>query len=438
MRWGLAVFLVAGLTMFGCERQTVSESVTDTAPTVEEVLRKNPEIVFEILLQNPDRLLEVLETAFASQNDMDWQDDGDMAGGPVRRIPEIDLARPVRGNAHGPVSLVVYSDFLCAYCKTTAESLDQIFAHEEREDLRLVFKHLPMSPDALALAHAFEALAAMDGNLAWSFHDAVFARQEEATADVEGFIAGFLDEHHLDAQRFEDLRQSPETAALVAGDIAEAGLFEVDGTPTILFNGIAVQGALPLEELLSIVDHVRPRFPEISPERPMLGNPAAPFTIVNYVDFLCPFSASAWPVVLTLLADSGDDVRIFLKHMPIQGESSERLAQAFEAVALQSPNMAWEFAEHVFKNQNQAVSDPEILIADAGAAVGADMERLLADVGDASIIARVDADLAEAEGFGFFGVPMFLLNGHPLHGLIAQEEFLNVMDYIRSEEALRR
>jgi len=403
----------------------------DVSGLIRESLAAEPDIILDILRDHPIELLEILELALA-QTEPDSFRDKSMAS-PVPLDPFISAQRPIRGKPGAETTMVVYSDFLCPYCAQLADNLAMLLA-EEREQVRLTFKHMPLNPDSRKLAVVFEALARQDHDLAWAFHDELFARQDEARADPERFVQEFIRNAEVDGERLFSDRGSPELAAEVDGDAEEAALFGFTGTPALLINGFGVHGALPVQELRDILEHVRPREPSISSRRPMLGQADAPITLVMYVDFLCPYCSSTAAAARELLNENLDGLRLVLKHMPVINDASRELAVAYEALYQFSPQLPWDFAQRVFARQEQANMELGAFMDVFAQEAGIDPQDFTLRRANPDMALLVDGDLAEAESFGYDGVPVVLVNGIPVHGRVTSEELRGVISLVRSRQ----
>ncbi|MFH1907633.1 MAG: thioredoxin domain-containing protein, partial [Chloroflexota bacterium] len=88
----------------------------------------------------------------------------------------------VHGPINAPVTFVIYSDFQCPNCALVAASLKELLAAHP-DDLRLVYRHLPLSSEhdkAVLAAQAAEA-ADLQGKF-WEMHDLLYASQGEWSA----------------------------------------------------------------------------------------------------------------------------------------------------------------------------------------------------------------------------------------------------------------
>ncbi|WP_052813294.1 DsbA family protein [Desulfonatronum thioautotrophicum] len=178
------------------------------------------------------------------------------------------------------------------------------------------------------------------------------------------------------------------------------------------------------------------RHPAISLERPIRGNPDAPVTIVEYSDFLCPYCSQATETVKHLMArEQNGRLRLVFKHLPLNPISHE-LALAFEAVALQSHEAAWELHNRLFQQQGRLRGGgAEIVLQEIISGLDIDPEQFAADRRHPELAGVIQADMEEARRFGFSGTPMFLVNGIPLRGAVPMSEFQRVIELAMSRDA---
>jgi len=157
---------------------------------------------------------------------------------------------PARGPEHAPVSIVVFSDFLCEQCKRASEYLD-VVAAGHRDALRIVYASYPAdqscNPYADKTLHPGACVAARAGECAlgmgrfWEFHDAVF--HDPGVVRVEQ-LAHYAARAGLDTAAFRRCTSAADSSGAVAAGIALAHSLGVTATPTFFFNGRRVVGAL--------------------------------------------------------------------------------------------------------------------------------------------------------------------------------------------------
>ncbi len=230
---------------------------------IRELLKAEPELILDVLRDHPLELVEILEQAVLAKREHDRrvQEQADLA---TLREPKISSDRPIRGNPDASITIVEYSDFLCPYCSTATATVKELMTGHEGS-VRLIFKHLPLNPISRELALAFEALALQDQEAAWALHDMLFERQGDVRMDFERIVSDFVQESGADVERFSEDRKRPEIAAMVEEDMEEARRFGFNGTPMFVINGIAVRGAVPLQEFQRIIEQAASitRVPEV-------------------------------------------------------------------------------------------------------------------------------------------------------------------------------
>ena len=170
---------------------------------------------------------------------------------------DVDPARDhIRGAPDAPVTLVEYGDFECPYCGRAEPAIRELLA-DWGDDLRYVFRHLPLSdvhPWAQLAAEAAEAAGAQ-GKF-WEMHDLLLAHQGELTP---GHLRRYAQELGLDVERFaEELRRRVH-AARVGEDVASADASGVSGTPSFFINGRRHNGVYDVDTLSAAVRAARSR-----------------------------------------------------------------------------------------------------------------------------------------------------------------------------------
>ena len=161
----------------------------------------------------------------------------------------LDTSRgPALGPASAKVTVVVFADFECPYCRRAVATLHSL-AQKYGDQLRLVFRNRPLPLHAHAKLAAEAALAADAQGHFWEFHDWLFS--PEAKLDLDSLVAE-ADHLGLDAARFRADVTGNRYAARIAQDEQEADELDVAGTPTFFVNGLRVTGLQPqvLEELV--------------------------------------------------------------------------------------------------------------------------------------------------------------------------------------------
>jgi protein-disulfide isomerase len=149
----------------------------------------------------------------------------------VRQVIDI-TGHPVRGPANAPVTVIVYSDYLCPVCDSLEPVLHQVL-EKYPNDVKLVYKLCPnhdFSKEAIAAAYA-----AWDQGKFWEYHDKLFYNQLVLNKPKVTAIAKEL---HLDLKRFNKKMKDPAIQELIERDWTDVSRLGIVGTPTVFVNGI--------------------------------------------------------------------------------------------------------------------------------------------------------------------------------------------------------
>lgn len=167
----------------------------------------------------------------------------------VSFIADIDTTgAPFKGPADAPVTLTLFTDFECPYCKQIIPLLEEVLAKNPKT-VKLAFKNMPLKFHKMAEPSAKAALAAHEQGKFWPFHDRLFA-ESKLSEDTPAKIAKDLG---LDMARFEKDLASPSTQARLQKDLIDAQSAGVTGTPTVFINGRTPKARTP-EGFQAIID----------------------------------------------------------------------------------------------------------------------------------------------------------------------------------------
>jgi protein-disulfide isomerase len=157
---------------------------------------------------------------------------------------------PEKGPADAPVTIVEFSDFECPFCARVGPTLDQVLAKYPTQ-VRLVFRHFPLDfhPNAQKAAEA-SLCADVQGKF-WGMHDAMLGDQGGLGVDALKAKAAALG---MDAEEFAECLDSGDMAELVQYDKTAGAALGVTGTPGMFINGRFINGAVPFEDIVEVID----------------------------------------------------------------------------------------------------------------------------------------------------------------------------------------
>lgn len=233
----------------------VSAAAFDPAAMTEAEREAFGKAVREYLLANPGLVYEMM--AGTEQKRLQ-----DAAGADLEALAEKADALfaapgdPVMGNPEGGVSLAVFTDYRCPFCKET--EADLLALTEADPDLRIVVKHYPiLAPDSAAAA-AF-ALAVLD-LAGQDAHDAVHPRLFGLRGGyTEASLGALAREAGLDPDAVFARMESDAVADRLASNLELGRHFGLDATPSFVLPGMMVRGQVPPEALSRYVAQERER-----------------------------------------------------------------------------------------------------------------------------------------------------------------------------------
>lgn len=132
-------------------------------------------------------------------------------------------------------------------------------------------------------------------------------------------------------------------------------------------------------------------------DRHVLGDPAAPITVVEHSDFECPHCAAAAPVLRRLVEESQGRVRLVFRHFPLFTKHPFALTAALAAEA--AGDRFWALHDLLFTHQDRLTD--------------ADLTRYAAQVGAGGVTgdaaqrfrSAVEADYRAGAAAGVRGTP---------------------------------
>jgi protein-disulfide isomerase len=168
-------------------------------------------------------------------------------------VPSVSKDNPSRGAVKAAVTIQVFSDFQCPFCKRVLPTLEQVEKQYPGRVL-IVWRNLPLPfhndarPAAMAAMEAF----AQKGNTGfWKMHELIYAGSGGLDRrTLEGYAAQIgLDTHKfsaaMDGASHEKQIQADEAAAKAAG---------ISGTPGFVINGYHISGAQPFSKFKRVIE----------------------------------------------------------------------------------------------------------------------------------------------------------------------------------------
>lgn len=170
---------------------------------------------------------------------------------------------PMMGSADANVTVVVFEDFKCPYCKqfTTGafQQLKQDYIQTGKVKTYFINFPIPLGEDSYTAAVAGECVLEQDEEQFWNFKEAVFQNQGPesqnwATVDKLMEIAR-QSTSGLDYEQLRTCTEQEQTMPEVRNDRQAAQSHGVTGTPTVFVNGKQVSNPLNYQVLKARIDN---------------------------------------------------------------------------------------------------------------------------------------------------------------------------------------
>ena len=182
----------------------------------------------------------------------------------LERIPSSGF--PI-GPANAKVTIQVFSDFECPYCRDFAKTLRDNIEKKYANDVRVIFHNFPLEgphPWARAAAEAADCLGNEKVTAFWAFHDWIFDHQGAVNDVYKGQQATFATylrsqtleiakAQNLDSEKVGSCMDRHATATQVEESARAGRALQIETTPTLFINGRVIPGAFPWPTLDAVI-----------------------------------------------------------------------------------------------------------------------------------------------------------------------------------------
>lgn len=158
---------------------------------------------------------------------------------------------PALGPTDAPVTIVMFSDYQCPYCKLWHDEVLPLILQEYGTQVRYIYRDYPLAGHQEALPAARAANCAGDQGAYWPFHDALFSNR--AGFGRQAYLQ-YAQELGLDLQAFQKCLDSTRHEDEVLGDFRDGLRLGVNSTPTFFVNGTRVVGAQPFSIFKQLIE----------------------------------------------------------------------------------------------------------------------------------------------------------------------------------------
>jgi protein-disulfide isomerase len=356
---------------------------------------------------------------------------------------------PVKGPKDAIVTMIIFSEFQCPFCKRVDDTLKQVLAAYPN-DVRMVWKDntLPFHPRAKPAATLARVAYKAKGDKGfWEAHDALFASQPKLEDDD---LKGIAEKIGLKWDEVKAAIDSNKFAEKLDGSMELANDVQARGTPHFFINGVRLSGAQPLDAFKKSIDEQlvkakaivakgvprakvydelmkdakgppppeKKEVPAPDAQSAFKGSANAKVTVQIFSEFQCPFCKRVDPTIKELEKEYGNKVKFVWRHMPLAFHTDAPLASqaAQEAFAQKGNASFWKFHDKLFEAQGSEDGIKRPGLEKIAQELGLDMTKFKAALDSGTHKAKVDADAKIGNDAGINGTPAFVINGYFLSG----------------------
>ncbi len=155
-------------------------------------------------------------------------------------FPAVSTGDYTRGPSNAPVTMIEYCDFQTPICLSMAAVASNL-VYKHPDDLRFVFRPVPISALDKSQMAVDAALAADEQGHFWEMYDVLFQKNAEwanlSETDFESWLKKQASSIGLDASKFSAALNSPETESKARSMFEAAQSAGLQAVPLVLLNG---------------------------------------------------------------------------------------------------------------------------------------------------------------------------------------------------------
>ena len=258
-------FLFLAMVVLFCDLHGVAQTPDrqvdkpSVPPITKEEKAKIESVIKEYLLSNPEIIREVIEALQAKEEN----EKTELAAKNLKILrAELysDRDSPVGGNPKGDVTIVVFFDYNCGYCRSNLPVLQDLVAKDKM--IRVIYKEFPILGQQSTTAAAAALAAGRQGKYI-DFHTALFRPEGASDARIKIISTQTGANYTILKKDMAD----PKVAAMIERNRTLADSLGIDGTPAYLVGDRLVSGVIDADKLVEIVASERAKLINANSEK---------------------------------------------------------------------------------------------------------------------------------------------------------------------------
>ncbi len=157
-----------------------------------------------------------------------------------------------------------------------------------------------------------------------------------------------------------------------------------------------------------------------------LGNPKAPFHIVEFIDLQCPACAKGYKFLHDYMAKYPSQIYLELRYFPLSTMHQHALKSAAYAQCAAEQNKFWPFTDALIDKQSQweRMIKPETLFDEIAKNAGIDATKLHVCIEKDSVRDAILKEKSDGKTLGVKSTPTYFINGKIVVGYTTIQEEL--------------
>lgn len=161
---------------------------------------------------------------------------------------------------------------------------------------------------------------------------------------------------------------------------------------------------------------------------PSTGPVDAKITIVEFVDFGCPYSQEVAPIVRAITKQYSADTRLVVRNLPLDDLHPGAMIAAEAGGCAQEQGKFWEYYDGVYAMKDALSVESLTSLADR---IGLDTKAFGRCLDSGYYDKSIATDVADATALGVTGTPTFFFNGQKVEGSIPFTIFNQILNAMR-------
>lgn len=154
-----------------------------------------------------------------------------------------------------PIQVTKFSDFQCPACKAMSEQLHKA-ARQYKGQINIQYMFYPLDPACNAtMERSLHPFACKAAYLAYCLPEKFPEIENELFSNQDSLSDSFI-EGIAKRENVVDCYKAEETKEKVKAIVSSAAPFNIRSTPTVLLNGVKIEGVLPFNQLHVLMDEL--------------------------------------------------------------------------------------------------------------------------------------------------------------------------------------